>query len=630
MARIFFLIVLTIYTCSVFGQAGDTTYLKEIQIYGLPVTSYATGSKVERLQSGDEVLTASDKLIDQTSFYFKTYGNNQLSTIALRGTTASQTAVLWNGMNINSPTLGQTDFSLLPLFLFDEMSIRYGSASSLYGSDAIGGSIMLGQKEPAFKRNFEGTLYQQVGSFGKFGTGVKATYGTERVESRTRLFWSVIENNFPFESPAVGYSKDQNNASVENYGLDQQVHFKISERQVISAEGMYTYNFREIQPAVTNVNANETLLDQHIRLSLNYQNDSRVGVLSITTGYIVSDQDYSDDLVSNVKSKQLSVLLGVDKGLNTRNSIRYGINYSNYWANSANYASSISESRFDAFVSYRHALKSFWILNAGLRQSLYADRYAPFAPSLGTEVHALQREKEKVTIRGQVARGYRVPTLNDRYWVPGGNPDVSPEDAIHIEGGANWTRSRTNWNFALDGALYKTWVNDMIVWVPEGNLWSPANLQSVSLLGAEVNAKTNYSAGNYRFRTELVYGYTKSINKTEEDPLFNNKQLAYVPIHSGRLFVSIAFNDWSFDARLNVTGIRYTTLDNETTQSLDPYGLLDASISKRIKIRKLNLQLRADAFNLLNSYYENLKNHAMPGRHYALSILLNFNDRQPL
>src|SRR5688500_5950650 len=86
------------------AQVVDTTYLREVAIYGLPVTSYATGSKVDKIKSGEEVRTLSDQLIDETSFYLKTYGNNQLSTITIRGTTASQTAVLWNGININSPT----------------------------------------------------------------------------------------------------------------------------------------------------------------------------------------------------------------------------------------------------------------------------------------------------------------------------------------------------------------------------------------------------------------------------------------------------------------------------------------------------------------------------------------------
>ncbi len=404
------------------AQVGDTTYLKEVSVFGLPVTSYATGSKVLQVKSGEEVATLSDKLIDETSFYLKTYGNNQLSTITIRGTTASQTAVLWNGININSPTLGQTDFSLIPLFLFDDVSMQYGTGSALYGSDAIGGSIMIGQNAAQFEKGYAGTFYQQIGSFGQFNTGLKGSYSNNRWAFRTKLYRAVIENDFPYESPAVGYSKKQNHAAVKNYGFDQQVHLKISETQQISAEGMYTYNFREIQPAVTNDHANETLKDRHVRLSLKYQNDSRLGILSATAGYIFSDQDYTDDNLSTVQSTQWTALVSMDKSINLKSNIRYGISYSNYSASSDNFSSTISENRYDAFASYRYALHRDWLVNVNLRQSFYANSYAPFAPSLGTEVYVLRDEKNKLIVRGQVARGFRVPTLNDRYYIPGGNP----------------------------------------------------------------------------------------------------------------------------------------------------------------------------------------------------------------
>ena len=154
---------------------------------------------------------------------------------------------------------------------------------------------------------------------------------------------------------------------------------------------MYTDNFREIQPAVTNDQANETLKDRHVRLSLKYQNDSRFGILSATAGYIFSDQDYTDDNVSTVKSKQLTALVSMDKSLNPRSNLRYGMNYSNYSASSENFNSTISENRYDAFASFRYALHRDWLVNVNLRQSFYANNYAPFAPTLGTEVPRFTR-----------------------------------------------------------------------------------------------------------------------------------------------------------------------------------------------------------------------------------------------
>ena len=609
------------------AQIADTTYLKEVSVFGLPVTSYATGSKVLQVKSGDEVATLSDKLIDETSFYLKTYGNNQLSTITIRGTTASQTAVLWNGININSPTLGQTDFSLIPLFLFDDVSVQHGTGSALYGSDAIGGSIMLGQSAAQFEKGFAGTFYQQVGSFGQFNTGLKGSYGNNRWAFRTKLYRSVIENDFPYESPAVGYSKKQNHAAVTNYGFDQQVHLKISETQQISAEGMYTYNFREIQPAVTNDHGNETLKDRHVRLSLKYQNDSRLGILSATAGYIFSDQGYTDDNLSTVQSTQWTALVSMDKSINFKSNLRYGISYSNYSASSENFNSTISENRYDAFASYRYALHRDWLVNINLRQSFYANNYAPFAPTVGTEVHLLRDEKNKLTVRGQVARGFRVPTLNDRYYIPGGNPNVTPEDAINFEGGLNWSRTLNSWNYTIDGAIYSGWVDDMIVWQNEDGIWSPTNLREVKLHGVELSAKARFTRPTYRIVGILNYGYTRSINQKGPNN-FVDKQLAYVPVHVMRASGSVLWKQWTFDIKVNLTGIRYTTLDNDRAQALDPYGLLDTSLSKNFLLKSTRLQLRAEANNIFDVYYENLKNHAMPGRNYSISISINFNNKQ--
>jgi outer membrane receptor protein involved in Fe transport len=47
--------------------------------------------------------------------------------------------------------LGQSDLSILPGFLFDDVSILYGGASSLNGSGAMGGSVML-KNESAFNK----------------------------------------------------------------------------------------------------------------------------------------------------------------------------------------------------------------------------------------------------------------------------------------------------------------------------------------------------------------------------------------------------------------------------------------------------------------------------------------------
>ena len=66
-----------------------------------------------------------------------------VSSPSFRGTTAQQTAVLWNGVNINSQLTGQTDFNTILSSNFNSISLKYGGGSVLYGTSAIGGSVHL-------------------------------------------------------------------------------------------------------------------------------------------------------------------------------------------------------------------------------------------------------------------------------------------------------------------------------------------------------------------------------------------------------------------------------------------------------------------------------------------------------
>jgi vitamin B12 transporter len=610
-----------------FSQSADTLQLREVTVYGMPVSKYAIGSKVKAIALSDQIKTLSDGLESEASLYLKNYGNQQLSTVALRGTTASQTAVMWNGINVNSPTLGQTDFSLIPLFLFDELSLHLGTSSSLYGSDAIGGSVIIGHTAPQFTKEFRGTLLQQAGSFGRLNIGMKTTYGNERWEFRTKLHRSFIKNDFPYESPAVGFRKKQSHAAVENYAFDQLIYYQMSEGQLLNGEIMVTDNEREIQPSVTNDQANEILKNRNVRAAINYTNTSSWGILHATTAYQLSDQDYIDDLTSTVKSTQITSQLNIDKLITDRIDLRYGVSYNRYLTSGENF-DNIKENRWDAFASFRYVLSDPWILNINLRQAVYDQRYAPFTPTLGTEYFLVRSAHHHVTFRAQVGRGFRVPTLDDRYWIPGGNPDTQAEDAVNTEAGVLWTRTMEGSVFSVDASYYRSRINKMIVWMPENGIWTPTNLQEVHIDGVEVDMNVKRDFLGAVFQGRASYSYTRSLNQEERTsltPEFNDKQLPYVPVHNARASVGVRNAKlWQLSLRYQFTSLRYTTLDNLRWQSIDAYHLTSMSIGRSLQFEKWAIDITADVNNILDQYYETLKNRAMPGRNFALSLFIKF------
>ena len=74
-------------------------------------------------------------------------GPGQLSTIFLRGNSSTHVVILIDGLRVNAATSSLTALSNIPLSQIDKIEIVRGSASSLYGPDAIGGVIQIFTKQ---------------------------------------------------------------------------------------------------------------------------------------------------------------------------------------------------------------------------------------------------------------------------------------------------------------------------------------------------------------------------------------------------------------------------------------------------------------------------------------------------
>jgi vitamin B12 transporter len=68
-------------------------------------------------------------------------GPGQSASILMRGSGASNTLVLIDGVRIGSATLGQTDLAAISLAQVERIEVMRGPGSSLYGADAIGGVV---------------------------------------------------------------------------------------------------------------------------------------------------------------------------------------------------------------------------------------------------------------------------------------------------------------------------------------------------------------------------------------------------------------------------------------------------------------------------------------------------------
>ncbi|HEY8936619.1 MAG TPA: TonB-dependent receptor, partial [Cyclobacteriaceae bacterium] len=525
--------------------------------------------------------------------------------------------------------LGQTDFSLFPGFLLEDVNLQLGTASSLYGSDALGGSVLINQRKPEFKPGMSLLLHQQAGSFGRYFSGIKFQFSNARWDVRTKLMDRWLQNNFSYNSPAVGHSKKQNNAAVHTYGFDQQLHYKISDNKKLSFETLYTYNHRQIQPTVTNNTDTTTLEDKNARFSLSYDGEHAVGHVYTSIGYLYNDQVYN--VTSLTHTEQRTAIINIDKPIGETTSIRYGANASFYKVHSDGIEQKKNESRYDLFASVNQYILRDWSITLNLRQAFYAGHHAPFSPSLGTQYQMIATSKQRLILRAQASRGYRVPTLNDRYWNPGGNPNLKSEDAHHIEGGATWTVTKSKHHIKTELTGYKTLVDNWIMWKPIQGVWSPINLQKVNAYGTEVSVRDEFQiTGKFMLTGGVNYSYNRSKNLKATSATAQNtigKQLPYVPYHLVNAYIRVSHTRWVGEINSNYTSMRYTSLDNDSYQGLEAYAIANAYLTYSINFSKAVITTRGEVNNILNSYYENMQKLAMPGRNYNLNLTIQFKNK---
>ena len=142
-------------------------------------------------------LSMADILTFNSSVFVKSYGRATLSTVAFRGTSPSHTQVTWNGMRINNPMLGMTDFSTIPSYFIDQATLLHGTSSVNETGGGLGGLVRLGTI-PDVAGGVNLQYVQGVGSFSTFDEFARFTYGSEHWHVSSRVVYSSSPNDYKY------------------------------------------------------------------------------------------------------------------------------------------------------------------------------------------------------------------------------------------------------------------------------------------------------------------------------------------------------------------------------------------------------------------------------------------------
>ncbi|MCG8311233.1 MAG: TonB-dependent receptor [Cytophagales bacterium] len=604
-----------------------TMELEEVVIEGLPFEKFSSGSKIVKSDSltmaqlGQETLA--QYVLRNTTGYIKEQGHKMLASVSFRGTGSSHTGVFWHGVNINSLTLGSTNFSGVPLFLFDDIAVHYGGASSLHGSDAIGGSIHL-NSTPTWEDGAHAQFRYDYGSFGNHFSGVKVNFGNGKWEAKTRAFNHMLKNNFKYSvTDRLGNNSEieQEHAEVHNYGVLQEVNGKISKRGFLSLKGWFGKNRYEIQPMMVTYPGQpqdgDEIFDRNLRLVAEYQHFYRRGALSSSLGYVRDYQlfDESDVIETKRGIASLSYEWNMDEKtiLKAGGASKYIV--PNVWA----YQEDLTEWRSDVFISVKRMILENWSASLNARKTFVPFTVAPVAPSLSTG-YRIKKGRSVLAFRAQLERSYRVPTFNDRYWGEQGRPDLKSEHGFSVELGHNFVHQGESDRFEFDISGYYMKQDDWIAWKPTDNLWRPFNLKKVEAAGVEVQGKYGQKIRAVQFEVGGLYALNRSVllEGVSENDAAVGYQLPYTPKHRAVLYASLMYKKFRLSINNQYTGTRYGI--DVIHEKIEGFFLTDLRFGKDFSLGEHHFSLEGQVLNVFDVAYQNVKRYAMPGRNYLMSI----------
>lgn len=614
-------------------------------------------------------LSMADVLTFNSSVFVKSYGRATLSTVAFRGTSPSHTQVTWNGMRINNPMLGMTDFSTIPSYFIDNASLLHGTSSVNYAGGGLGGLVQLGTvPEVAPGANVQ--YVQGIGSFSTFDEFARFTYGSERWSLSTRAVYSSSPNDYKYinhdkkvniyddNHNIIGqYHPEERNRSgaFRDFHFLQEAYYKIGAGDRLGLNVWYINSNRELPMLTTDYGDEKEFenrqREQTLRSVISWDHRRRNWRTALRGGYIHTWMAY--DYKREVTEGNWASMTRSRSRVNTF----YGQAEGEYSPVRKLYLSAnlslhqhlvksvdkniIIQDGDKAVVGYDQgrvelsgSVSAKWQpvepigVSLVLREEMFGRDWAPVIPALF--IDGLISRKGNVMVKASVSRNHKFPTLNDLYFQPGGNPDLRSETGWTYDAGASFdVGGKSPFPFSLGGGAtwFDSYIDDWIIWLPTTKgFFSPRNVKKVHAYGIETKLNLAIEPwSGWIFDFNGSYSWTPSVNRGEKmSPADQSvgKQLPYVPKHSASFTGRVSWRSWSFLYKWAYYSERFTMSSNDYTISghLPSYYMSNISLEKSLSFRPLDLQLKLAVNNLFDEDYLSVLSRPMPGINFEFFI----------
>ena len=651
-------------------EPSRTISIKEVNVYGRrPMKEI--GVQQTRLDSAvlkDNIaLSIADVLTFNSSIFVKSYGRATLSTVAFRGTSPSHTQVTWNGMRINNPMLGMTDFSMIPSYFIDDASLLHGTSSVTDTGGGLGGAVKLSTKA-ANAEGFGLQYVQGVGSFSTFDEFLRLTYGDDKWQVSTRAVYSSSPNDYKYlnrdkkeniyddDHNIIGqyYPEERNRSgSYKDLHLLQEVYYNTGHGDRFGLNAWYITSNRELQMLTTDygeaTDFDNRQRENTFRGVLSWDHLRSNWKVAAKAGYIYTwmAYDYMRDagngvMTSMTRSRSnINTLYGQADGeyyIGSKWLFTASVSAHQHFVRSQDRNIILQEGN-KAFVGYDKgrvelsgSLSAKWRptervgVSVVLREEMFGTDWSPLIPALF--VDGVISKRGNILAKASISRNFRFPTLNDLYFLPGGNPDLRKERGWSYDAGLSFGISKQG-VYSLSGSAtwFDSYIDDWILWLPTTKgFFSPRNIKRVHSYGVELKADGAVSLGrDWHLGLASTFSWTPSLNQGEPmSPADKSvgKQLPYVPEISATLTGELSWRTWSFLYKWCHYSERYTMSSNDLSLSgnLPPYYMSNITLEKRFLLSWADLSLKGAVNNLFDEEYLSVLSRPMPGINFEFFL----------
>jgi vitamin B12 transporter len=564
-----------------------------------------------------ESSTLTEVLATSSNLYVKDYGPGNIANVTLHGGTAQQVEVYWNGMAINSPSLGLMDISLLPTAFINGLWLDQGGTSILEGSGAATGALRMTSGASSDRNNIR-LAHTLTPELGGSSSSAIISFKEKGLSSRTSLIHDKADNRYEYidDSHAHPVSRKRENAEYTRYGLSEDIEWSLGEGLKFQLSTHAIASDRNIAGLVGVPSRGERQVDEIWRNTALLSKQGRSSLQELALGYVNEYQRYEDPLSeidSRIHTSRLHMRYVHRRAITNKTHLKFR------WDNDISRlkmqdVTSRELSEMGVYMGLENKLTDHTRVDLSIRQEWGNGPSDPL--SYGLVIYQGFERVEELTITASFAHTFRNPTLNDLYWPELGVLDLDAERGFSAVLGSEW-RGDKGW---LGLEVFRSEINEMIRWLPNDHgVFRPVNQEQNRNLGATLKLGLHYGG----LDSEASISRIQSRHLTESGDWSDN---IYQPSWQCSARLSQQLQDWKVSALLRYSSQVFTDRTYSQSSTLPSVLWADLALSWQVPGNS-GISLGLKAANVLNENYEYIKNRPGVNRHFLIQLNIAIHEQ---